>query len=83
MNRQICLAAISLAVALTGATAAFAAEKHHSATATHVSAQVTDPRKMVGNNHATWCDVSSACNGWDKWLGLVNEKKLKMAPPPQ
>jgi hypothetical protein len=80
MNRHICLAAISLAVALTGATAAVAA---HKAKVTHASAQATDPRKMVGNGHATWCDVSSTCNGWDKWLQMVNEGKLKIAAPNQ
>jgi len=79
MNRQIFLAATSLAVALTGATAAVAAHKPQGAKLTQAS--LTDPRKMVGNEHATWCDVNSACNGWDKWLEMVNEGKLKIAAP--
>jgi hypothetical protein len=74
MNRQVCLAALSLATALTGVAAAVAAtHKHH-------EAQITDPRtahKPQGSNHQTWCDISAQCNGWDQWLDDVKEGKLK------
>jgi hypothetical protein len=74
MHRQICLAALSLAVAIGGVTAAVAAEhKHH-------AGPITDPRaayKPQGSNHETWCDINSQCNGWDQWLEDVKEGKLK------
>jgi hypothetical protein len=78
MNRQICLGALSLALGLGSLAGAMAAGHKHQAT--EDKAQVTDPRKMVGNNHATWCDVNSQCNGWDEWLKDVNEGKLKITP---
>jgi len=83
MNRQVCLAALSLAVGLGSLTGAMAAGQKHHATAAkaQAQAQVTDPRKMEGNNHATWCDVNSACNGWDEWMKDVNEGKLKVTTP--
>ena len=83
MNRQVYLAALSLALGLGSVTGAMAVgHKHHAAGATEAraQAQVTDPRKMVGNNHATWCDIDSKCNGWDQWLTDVNEGKLKITP---
>jgi hypothetical protein len=80
MNRQICLAALSLALGLGSLTGALAAGHKHHATNASAQAQITDPRKMEGNNHATWCDVNSACNGWDEWLADVNEGKLKIEP---
>jgi hypothetical protein len=73
MKSQICLAALSLAVALTGVTAAVAVPHKHR------EAPITDPRKAYkpqGSNHQTWCDISSQCNGWDKWLEDVGEGKL-------
>ena len=73
MNRTIAFTALSLAIALGGASGAVAAsKKHHDAGQAYASGtggQVSDPRhNPQGGNHPTWCDVDAQCNGWALWL---------------
>jgi hypothetical protein len=73
MNRTIAFTALSLAIALGGASGAVAASKKHNdahqAFASEVGGQVSDPRhNPQGGNHPTWCDVDPQCNGWALWL---------------
>ena len=78
MNRKLTFISLALTMALGSAGTAFAA--HHNKSA---QAAVADPRlayKFQGSNHDTWCDNSPDCNGWSKWLTLVEEGKLKITP---
>jgi hypothetical protein len=75
MNRKLAFTMLALTVVLGSAGTALAA--HHKAVKT------ADPRmtyKFQGANHDTWCDNSADCNGWSKWLTMVEEGKLKIEP---
>jgi hypothetical protein len=69
----IALTALALAA---GSSAALAAKKHHGG-----GGPETDPRMaVVSKGSQSWCNLSSACNGWDKYFdGMRNHKKY--APP--
>ena len=65
MNSKIACATLSLAIALSGASVAFAGGKKAPA----------DPRinlislaKKSKGGGQDWCDIDSNCNGWSKWL---------------
>jgi hypothetical protein len=79
MNRTIAFTALSLALALGGASGAMAAGKKHVAHEAYASAaggNVTDPRVNKGSNHESWCDLDAQCNGWNAWLQDVSAGKL-------
>jgi hypothetical protein len=73
MNRMMTFTAVTLAIALGGASAGLAAGK-----------KPIDPReayvahaKKAENGRQTWCDINPQCNGWQAALDLANQKKLK------
>ena len=69
----IALTAMALAA---GGSAALAAKKHHGG-----GGLDPDPRMaVVSKGSQTWCNLSSACNGWDKYFDGVSKHK-KYAPP--
>jgi hypothetical protein len=78
MNRKIAFTALSLAIVLGGASAAFSAGKKHGGHEAYgsVGGTVADPRQNKGSNHETWCDLDAQCNGWAEWSKDVSEGKL-------
>ena len=65
MISKIACAGLSLAIALSGASVAFAGGKKETA----------DPRinlislgKKSKGGSQDWCDINPNCNGWSKWL---------------
>jgi hypothetical protein len=72
MNSKIAIAALSLAVALSGISVATAGGKKEPA----------DPRinlitlkKASSGGWQTTCDIDPSCNGWAKWLAAQNGHK--------
>jgi hypothetical protein len=78
-HKKIAFTALSLAIALGGASGAMAAgKKHNDARAAYASgagASIGDPRHNQGGNHETWCDLDPQCNGWNAWLQNVSAGK--------
>ena len=74
MKSKITFAALSLAIALGGASAAMAGGKKETA----------DPRVAYAgkkaehpNGRQSWCDVDPSCNGWGQARTLAQTGKLK------
>ena len=70
MNSKIAIAALSLAIALSGTSIATAGGKKAPA----------DPRTAAASAHKTkqtWCDIDPNCNGWGPALQLAQGGKLK------
>jgi hypothetical protein len=72
MNSKIAIAALSLAIALSGASVALAGGKKETA----------DPRinlitlkKASSGGWQSTCDIDPNCNGWAKWLAAQGGKK--------
>jgi hypothetical protein len=78
MNRTIAFTALSLALALGGASGAMAGGKKHNGHEAYAAAggSVSDPRQNKGGNHESWCDLDAQCNGWAAWLQDVSAGKL-------
>ena len=73
MKSVMTLTAVTLAIALGGASAGLAAGK-----------KPIDPRaayaahaKQAQNGRQTWCDIDPKCNGSQQALELAYQKKLK------
>jgi hypothetical protein len=73
MSRTTTFTAVTLAIALGGASAGLAAGK-----------KPIDPRevyaahaKKAENGRQTWCDINPQCNGSQQALELAYQKKLK------
>jgi hypothetical protein len=71
MKSKIVFATLSLAIALSGASVAFAGGKKETA----------DPRinvislaKKSKGGSQDWCDINPNCNGWSKWLQSQGHK---------
>jgi hypothetical protein len=71
MKSKIACATLSLAIALSGASVAFAGGKKETA----------DPRintislaKKSKGSMQDWCDIDSNCNGWAKWIASQGHK---------
>jgi hypothetical protein len=78
MNHKIALSVLAIALAFVGASGAMAASKKHSGNEAYAAAgEAADPRINKGGNHESWCDVDPQCNGWNQWLALVSNGKLK------
>jgi hypothetical protein len=79
MIHKIAFTALSLAIALGGASGALAGGKKHNegGQAYASGASVADPRHNEGRNHQSFCDVDAQCNGWATWLADVKAGKLK------
>ena len=70
MNSKIAIAALSLAIAVSGTSIATAGGKKAPA----------DPRTTAASAHKahqSWCDIDPNCNGWGPALKLANAGKLK------
>jgi hypothetical protein len=71
MNSKIVFAALSLAIVLNGASAAFAGGKKG---LVDPRTTVTSAKKSKGGGQA-WCDIDPNCNGWNEWLQGVQAGK--------
>ncbi len=70
MKSKVTLVALSLAIALSGTSAALAGGKK----------ATVDPRTTAKSAHKskqTWCDIDPNCNGWAQALQLANAGKIK------
>jgi hypothetical protein len=70
MRSKVTVAALSLAIALSGVSVAMAGGKKG----------VVDPRTTVKSATKTkqgWCDIDPNCNGWAQALQLANAGKIK------
>jgi hypothetical protein len=70
MKSKITFVALSLAIALSGTSAAMAGGKKG----------VVDPRttaKSATKTKQSWCDIDPNCNGWTQALQLANAGKIK------
>jgi hypothetical protein len=76
MNSKIVCAALSLAIALSGASVAMAGGKKAQVDprAAYISSSAKTDRP---NGRENFCDVNPECNGWAQALRLANSGKLK------
>jgi hypothetical protein len=76
MKSKITLAALSLAIAFSGASVAVAGGKKAPVDprAAYLSASAKTERP---NGRQNWCDIDPNCNGWGSALQLANAKKIK------
>ena len=76
MSSKITLAALSLAIALSGASVAVAGGKKAPADprAAYLSSSAKTERP---NGRQNFCDVDPNCNGWAQALQLANSGKMK------
>ena len=76
MNSRIVCAALSLAIALSGASVAMAGGKKAPVDprAAYISGSAKTERP---NGRENFCDVNPECNGWAQALRLSNAGKLK------
>jgi hypothetical protein len=74
MSSKITLAALSLAIALSGASVAFAGGKK--APVDPRTSSISVSKKSPGG-WQSWCDIDSKCNGWATALQLASAGKLK------
>ena len=72
MNSKIVIAALSLALALNGASIAMAGGKK--APADPRTNLISLAKKSKGGGE-DWCDIDPNCNGWAKWLAQQNGHK--------
>jgi hypothetical protein len=76
MNSKTVCAALSLAIALSGASVAMAGGKKAQVDprAAYISSSAKTERP---NGRENFCDANPECNGWAQALRLANEGKLK------
>jgi hypothetical protein len=75
MKSKIVFATLSLAIVLSGASAAYAGGKKE--TADPRQSLISLKKKSPGG-WGTWCDIDPKCNGWGEWLdGVHAGKKFK------
>jgi hypothetical protein len=88
MNRKTAFTALSVAIVLGSASAAFATTKKHTDARQAYGSEAggissVDPRdaywaKRKGpNTNPGWCDMDAQCNGWGQWLEEVSTGKRK------
>jgi hypothetical protein len=76
MSSKIATTALSLAIALSGASVAMAGGKKPSIDP-RVAYQGSSAKTERPNGRQNFCDVDPECNGWAQALRLSNTGKLK------
>lgn len=75
MNSKIVIAALSLAIALSGAPIAMAGGKKAAPAPSDPRINLITLKKSSGGGWQNTCDIDPNCNGWAKWLAQQNGHK--------